>query len=562
MTPPRLLAAALLTAVLLLSFYVLPGHAYLTSDTQIYAPILENLRNPSLFGNDLLTEHPHVRFTIYDEVTNGLRAFGLPLQSALVLQQIIWRFLGLIGVFLVSRRLGLTTVLSVFVTATFALSAFVAGPAVYTIEVEPVPRGFAIGLLLFALGCLAWDRWWLAAAAAGMAFLYHPPVALPFLAIHFVYLITDRTRLSSPARRTWMVFPAAALLLIAAAAFQPGRHEPQELLAQVPPAWEKLQKMRASYNWISLWSPHFFWQYPLLTALNVAAWLRLRSRMPRTLSYFALGLPLWGLLSIPISYCLLDVLKWSLMPQWQPARAALFCTAGAVLFGTIAAVQAVQERRYWAMPLWMVVVYGLTMNTDLPEFITGWEYDHIRLRAYLTVGLASIATLGVWLAVRAQVWGSAVCLAVAALAFWVFPVWGRVRNYPFLETPAVTQLASWAASHTPDKAVFLFPKAKENQIPGVFRERALRAVYVDWKAGGQVNFSRAFTETWWSRWQQTMASATLRPLSDYQQLGVDYIILPAKDSVPEGKSPLYSNQQFAVYDTARVSTSPRSGMED
>jgi hypothetical protein len=29
-------------------------------------------------------------------------------------------------------------------------------------------------------------------------------------------------------------------------------------------------------------------------------------------------------------------------------------------------------------------------------------------------------------------------------------------------------------------------------------------VYVDWKSGGQINFSRVFAMEWWERWKSTM----------------------------------------------------------
>jgi len=72
------------------------------------------------------------------------------------------------------------------------------------------------------------------------------------------------------------------------------------------------------------------------------------------------------------------------------------------------------------------------------------------------------------------------------------------------DTPALTSLSNWARSETPLDAVFLFPAAGHGLEPGVFRTAALRAVYVDWKGGGQVNYQRDFATEWWFRWQQTM----------------------------------------------------------
>src|SRR5579871_5218738 len=53
-------------ALALLSFFQFPGHTYLQQDTQIYVPILEHLRDPSVLRNEILVAQPHVAFTIYD----------------------------------------------------------------------------------------------------------------------------------------------------------------------------------------------------------------------------------------------------------------------------------------------------------------------------------------------------------------------------------------------------------------------------------------------------------------------------------------------------------------
>src|SRR5262249_28228543 len=57
-------AAAAIAVLALLSFYQFPGHTWLQQDSQIYVPILEHLRDPSVLGNDILVERPHVTFTL------------------------------------------------------------------------------------------------------------------------------------------------------------------------------------------------------------------------------------------------------------------------------------------------------------------------------------------------------------------------------------------------------------------------------------------------------------------------------------------------------------------
>ena len=97
--------------------------------------------------------------------------------------------------------------------------------------------------------------------------------------------------------------------------------------------------------------------------------------------------------------------------------------------------------------------------------------------------------------------------------------------------------------------MFLFPDAKEDLYPGVFRAKALRAVYVDWKAGGQVNFFRDLGEEWWSRWQRTMA-APFNPgsMTSYRELGIDYVVLQSKHRLA-GVTPLFENGRYVAYKT-------------
>ena len=121
-----------------------------------------------------------------------------------------------------------------------------------------------------------------------------------------------------------------------------------------------------------------------------------------------------------------------------------------------------------------------------------------------------------------------------------------VVNYPDLRTPELRQLSDWARTSTPPDSVFLFPDAARGLQPGIFRSEALRAVYVDWKAGGQVNYLTSFGEQWWFRWQQTMAKG-FRPadVPKYSGLGIAYIVLQPAHRLP--RPALFENSQYSVY---------------
>jgi hypothetical protein len=116
--------------------------------------------------------------------------------------------------------------------------------------------------------------------------------------------------------------------------------------------------------------------------------------------------------------------------------------------------------------------------------------------------------------------------------------------YPQLHTPELAQLSGWARDNTPRDAVFLFPDAGRSLAPGIFRSDALRAVYVDWKGGGQVNYLEEFGEQWWFRWQQTVARGfSPDDLPRYAALGVRYVVLRKRTPTP----PLFENPGYAVY---------------
>ena len=147
------LIAASIAVLTLLGFYQFPGHTYLQSDTQVYAPMLERVWDATVLQRDFMVQRPHMTLTIYDEAAIALRRLtGLGFQEVLAAQQVLFRALGLLGVFLIAGSLKLGTRMSLLVTSIFALGAFVGGPTVLTLEYEPIPRAFALPLLLLAIG--------------------------------------------------------------------------------------------------------------------------------------------------------------------------------------------------------------------------------------------------------------------------------------------------------------------------------------------------------------------------------------------------------------------------
>jgi hypothetical protein len=522
MTEKWLLGASVL-ALALISFFYFPGHTILQSDTQIYLPILEHLWDPSVLTRDIMAINPHVSFTMYDEMAIFLRRVtGAGFEMVLMGQQLVYRALGILGLLLLGTGIGLSSRMALLMTSIVSLGAWITGPAVLTVEYEPVPRGFALPFLLLSLGLMAHKRWTPGAVSAGLGFLFHPPTALAFCLVY--------SGVALWMRQYWAlaVLAGSAVLMGLLAMSQAGISYHQDWFGQVDPALEKLQRMRASYNWISIWIATWWKHYLLMWVLSVAAFFRIRSTLPGEIQVFCVALPLIGVISVPLSYQLLEQWKWSLTPQFQPGRYLLFVTLFAVLLASVAGIRAAQKRRYVESFLFFLVPFASpTVSNLLKPMI--WE------RAVLILLLGALA-------VAAVRWPR-ITVAAALLPFVLIPTFGRVRNYPAAITPELNELSEWARANTPKDALFQFADAGQSQEPGVFRARSLRALYVDWKSGGQVNFLPAFAGEWWRRWQLV---EKVHSLNKYRALGIDFVVFQKAHRLNDVQ-PVYENGRYVVY---------------
>jgi len=582
---PLVKNAAGILAIAALTWFQFPGHTWLQQDTQIYVPILEHLRNPDVLRRDILVARPHVSFTLYDETARALaRVTGLGFRAVLESQQFVTRALGIWGLYLMAAALGLSAPASLLVAAIISLGATIAGPAVLSFEIEPDPRGFAVPLLFLAIGLAAHRRDLAAGIVASVAFLMHPPTVIPFWAVlavlHCYRLASSKTssvggqswpqpafsRLAGfslstgsqprprgaglqscgrrPRRPAWahafIPLAAACIALAIAARFQDGAGEAQLFFSRIAPSIEKLQRLRAPYSWISEWWRDWLPHYLVLYAASLAAYARLRKRAPLALRFFLIGLPLAGILSVPASYVLLEKMKWVLLPQMQPMRALLFVTVIAEFSAAAAGILAAQARRYPEAFAWFALVYLVPLNTSVIMMPT-WN------RALAVALLAAGATFAAFAEARKFHWSTAALAVVAVAGFFLVPTLGGVISYPRLHTPELAQLSAWARASTPRDAVFLFADAGKQLQPGVFRSEALRAVYVDWKGGGQINYLAGLGVEWWTRWQQAMAAPfDPRNTARYHALGIDYLVLSPRNRLPD-RAPVFENAGYLVY---------------
>ncbi|MCC6585833.1 MAG: hypothetical protein IT168_03865 [Bryobacterales bacterium] len=536
---------AVLALLTLGGFFFFPGHTFLQSDTQIYIPILERLWDHSVFGKDPVATRPHVSYTIYDEMALLFRRVtGQPFQVALHAQQMVYRFCGLVGMYLIGTSLGLSWRMALLLASIFGLGATVNGPAVLTLEYEPVPRGYAIPLIVLGIGLLAHRRFLWAGVACGVAYLYHPPSIVPFLAMLTLYTVWRRNF------RPWLPIVTAMFLGWVFSQFQPGESEPQRFFTHIDPTLEAMQRLRGAYNWVSLWPVQFIRHYEFLLPVCLVALWRLRARVPEPLKLFFLGLPIYGVLAVAASYALLEGAKWAFIPQFQPARAVLWVSFVAITLGATAGIYAAKEGRWAEAFAWLVLVFCIPQQADVLQllFPDVREYEQ-RTRFLVAVVLAAIAYAAARWEFLKPAASRVAWAAVLAFPFYLIPEVGKVRNYPPLHHPEIHELADWAQTNTKKDDLFLFPDAGRELFPGLFRVYALRPLYVDWKGGGQVNLLREFGYQWWERWNKTAGEvydpAKLNGLRGY---GIDYVVLKQAHRVRD-REPIHENSRYVVYRT-------------
>ena len=529
MTPGRLAVACSIIALTLLGFFVFPGHTYLQSDTQIYVPMLEHIWDRSTYPLDLVATKPHLSYTLYDEIAISLRfVTGSSFEAVLIAQQLLYRALQILGIYLLASAFPLSRVMALFVAAICSLGATIAGPAVLLIEYEPIPRGFALGLVMLAIGLAARERLWLASAAGSLAFLYHAPTTLPFWIVFGLLVLKRRDY------KVLLPLACAIGILLIASRLQAGVAERQAFFFRIDPEFESLQRMRASYNWVSIWTGEFAWQYLFWWVAGLIAYWRVRPCGGRG---FLLGLPIIGLLSVPISYALLEHLKWGFIPQFQPARALLFVTMSAMILSAAAGVKAAEERKLWESGVWFAIVFSIPMQALIQSLN--------REQIVIVTGLAALSAVGVYL--REYRWSPVLLAAVVLGAFLLPPTFGKVQNYPVAQDRDVDDLVRFAQERTPKDAMLLFADAGRALYPGVVRARSLRSVYVDWKSGGQVNYYRSLGEEWWTRWKAVnMLKFRRESFEQFPSLGVDYVVLTSARRLPR-RRPDYENGRFVVY---------------
>ncbi|MFL6353826.1 MAG: hypothetical protein ACJ74Z_18530 [Bryobacteraceae bacterium] len=514
--------------------------------------MLERLDAPGYLSRDLVATDPHLTYTIYDEVTLFLHAVvGLSFQTALIAQQVLYRAAGLFGAFLLTQAIGLGDLFAFLVATLLSLGAALSGPGVCVVEGEAVPRAFAVGLVILAVGLLAKEKPLLTGVAGGLAVLYDPAIAAPFWIVVLVALVFD-CRLRSLLRPATTILLIFVLLLANLAQLQPGVLEPQIFFGNLSNKVAFIQHYVASDAWVSLWAGRDIWQYLFIWVCGVWATARIWSTLNRQMRWLFVLLPLIGIISLPVSYLLLERMRMSLIPQIGPARALVYTAALTSLACSIAGIRAALRRNNSEALLWFVVVFALPVNVRILDLFRLESAGNL-LQLILCIMLAGLLTAFV------TQFGSTklrpLVLVAPLVAMLAAPHVRRGNNQLKIGQETIAEVADWAENNTWGSSMFLFPDAGRDLYPGMFRAASRRAVWVDWNTGSLGNYFESFALEWWERWQQTMqGSFSPGRLHGMLSLPVDYYVLKRRNQLADMK-PVFENRDFVVYDSADLKKS-------
>ena len=118
---------------------------------------------------------------------------------------------------------------------------------------------------------------------------------------------------------------------------------------------------------------------------------------------------------------------------------------------------------------------------------------------------------------------------------------GRLQKHPAIHTRPGTALRVGTIRKDD---VFLLRDVHRGLKAGGCRAKAKRALYGEWKGGGQANLLPGLGEEWWRRWQAVRtAKPPLLTVDEYRELGIDYLVVRAATRPPEV---VFTNQEWAV----------------
>lgn len=490
-----LLILLCLVAAAWFEFQVYPGHSYLEGETQLLVPMLERLDTPGFLSRDLVASNPTFAYTIYDEITQAIHSAGrLNFETALLRQQILFRFAALLGVFLLARALRVAPFAAVVLSGAVNAITRLAAPESFVTNPEATPAAFSFSLVLLAAGLLVHRRPLLAGLAAGVALLYEPTAAAAFWVLIIVAWLADSTdrKLMRP---VWPVLVIFALILANLVQLQAGLGSGPNITGRLSNAAIHLTQLRTPSGWVTLWIKHEIWSYLFLITAGMWALVRIARHSTRLANWVFIGLALSGLVSVVAALFLLAE-RSQLATAMPPARNLAFTVAVSALLCGAASYHAAREARWIESLPWAALLLATIFNSQVLDLL------HLKTDA---------------------------------------PTYERKPN------PDLLSLAEWSKT-TWGSSMFQFPDVGKANAPGTFRGLSRRALWADWTSGAIAGDSNDAGQEWWSRWQSTMAGGySTAGLEKMLPLPIDYFVLSRANQIANVKA-AYANSSYVVYD--------------
>jgi hypothetical protein len=423
------------------------------------------------------------------------------------------------------------------------LGATLAGPAVMLTEPESIPRALAWGLIVLAVGLLAREKPLLAGLAGGVALIYQLAIAGPFWVLCVLILILDR-RLRHLLRPAMTVLAVFILLLANLAQLQPGVAEQQTILETISAPYKALQQFRTPQHWVSLWTAGEVWSYLAVWVCGVWAVARIWRVLNRQSRWLFAGLPACGLLSIPISYLLLDRLHLAFVPHIQPTSWLLFTILLSSVACFIAGVRAAQHKKFLETALWFLLPFAMLLRAEVLDLLRLTRFDNLE-RLSIAVLLACVSAFLLIYAANRSLRPIALALPLLAMGLLRLPICAHPDDS---RRSAVIELGTWVKSNTWGSSMFLFPDLGRSADAGVFRAISERSVWVDWPSGDLIPYFESLAGIWWDRWQQTIQPGySPQRLHTSPALPIDYYVLLRTNRLARVK-PVFENEDFLLYD--------------
>lgn len=503
-----------------------PYH-YLESNQALQIPLLQTLRDPSLYPNDPFVRTLAGYCSIFWLAVAYAKAIPLP---AL-----------LFALFLLTTAGGLLAA-GLLAGAFFPTSRLApwAGAVLFALGINPILGGgtivasytehttLAVVFLLLAFWLVLKDRpyWWAICFALG--FMCNPMYGVHALPYFLLFALFQSRAGRRPARPWLYALALAGALILPSVVWALQTTGPLlHASASVKSLWYQAAQARLSHHLFPMtWSKSDFARFGALV-LVVAMLARSESDARRPGSRLIFAAICAACLWVALSFVAAHLLKSPAAISLQAARGGdLFCALAAVymisfcssryetsraspadrmlsLFGMLGS--AMFWRPYLATPVSLLLLLPmLGINRALPTE----EWDWRRIRTAICVGLIAVALLAAGRRVKD----------------------GRPFLYSVGVSPEIRRAAAWASANTPRETVFLVDPF-EPEAP-FFRPLSQRSLFVTWKDGSAMLWDAGYAAEFAAR---------------LKALGMDL----AASRTSAQSSALFSNA-FAALDDSRV----------